>query len=456
MYTRRKLKFPILVLGDVILLYGSLFGMLWIRYPRIVFSADEWISHAIPFSILFIVWILTFISSGLYEVSVTKNEFTFSKRLARATFINALFGIILFYGIPSFQITPRINLFLVLMFSAVSIFVWRHIFNGIIARSNADRVLFFGITEDVAKLAIYLKTNPQYAFQPVLFIATDPSAPTYNLQPVYPLTGTVTDLIQRFSIDTVVAAEDTIDNKTLGKIFFDVLPSGIRFLHFPHFYEMITGKIPVFRINEYWFLENFARIQYTMYGKIKRILDIILGGTFLIPFAILTPIIALCIRIESPGPVFYRQRRLGKGNKEFVIIKFRSMISNAETGTALWADENDPRVTRVGAFLRKTRLDELPQLLNVLRGDLSFIGPRPERPEFVRTLEKEIPFYHMRHLVTPGLTGWAQINFPYGASVKDTMEKLQYDLYYIKHQSFLLDLDILLRTIVVILSGAGR
>ena len=132
------------------------------------------------------------------------------------------------------------------------------------------------------------------------------------------------------------------------------------------------------------------------------------------------------------------------------------MVSDAENGRAVWADENDPRVTRVGTILRKTRLDELPQLINVLRGEMSFIGPRPERPEFVARLEKEIPFYQMRHLVTPGLTGWAQINFPYGASVKDAMEKLQYDFYYIKHSSLALDISILLRTIVVVFSGAGR
>lgn len=456
MYTRRKLKFPILVIGDIVLLYGSLFAMLWLRYPEASSVTHALRSHVVPFSILFIFWILAFVSLDLYEPSVTKNEFTFTKRLARATLMNALFGIILFYGIPSFQITPRVNLFLVLAFSAGSIFVWRHVFNGIIARSNADRVMFFGITDEVSRLAQYLRTNPQYAFQPVLFITTKPSASSADPQPTYPLNHTIKDLIKRFSVDTIVAAEDIADNKMLARVFFDVLPLGVRFINFPNFYEMITGKIPVFRINELWFLENFVRVKNAWYERVKRVLDLVLAAALCVPFFILTPLIAGCIALDSRGPIFYRQKRVGKGGVSIEIIKFRSMIADAETGKALWADENDPRVTRVGTILRKTRLDELPQLINVLRGEMSFIGPRPERPEFVARLEKEIPFYQMRHLVTPGLTGWAQINFPYGASVTDAMEKLQYDFYYIKHRSLALDISILLRTIVVVLSGAGR
>ena len=170
----------------------------------------------------------------------------------------------------------------------------------------------------------------------------------------------------------------------------------------------------------------------------------------------LFPFIAAAVKLNSPGNVFYTQKRIGKGGQMFWLLKFRSMVQDAEKDGAKWAEKEDTRITKVGNFLRKSRLDELPQLWNVLKGEMSFIGPRPERPEFVRELEKQIPFYQTRHLIKPGLTGWAQINFPYGASVEDAMEKLQYDLYYIKHRSLVLDFGVVLKTIKIVLSRGGR
>ena len=168
------------------------------------------------------------------------------------------------------------------------------------------------------------------------------------------------------------------------------------------------------------------------------------------------PLIILAIKLDSSGPIFFKQRRISQDGQIFKVIKFRSMIEEAEKNGAQWADHQDHRITKVGNFLRKTRLDELPQMWNVFIGQMSFIGPRPERIEFVQQLEKEVPYYQIRHIVKPGLTGWAQVNFHYGASVQDSIEKLQYELYYIKHRSFILDLSILLRTIKIILKGGGR
>jgi len=164
----------------------------------------------------------------------------------------------------------------------------------------------------------------------------------------------------------------------------------------------------------------------------------------------------LIIKIDSRGPVFYKQKRIGQDGRIFTVIKFRTMIEEAEKDGAQWANHEDHRITRVGRFLRKTRLDELPQLWNIFVDQMSFIGPRPERIEFVKQLEKQIPYYQMRHIIKPGLTGWAQVNFRYGASVKDSIEKLQYELYYIKHRSFILDLSIILKTIKIVLKGGGR
>ncbi|MFQ3648350.1 MAG: sugar transferase, partial [Anaerolinea sp.] len=174
-------------------------------------------------------------------------------------------------------------------------------------------------------------------------------------------------------------------------------------------------------------------------------------------YLLILPVIAIAIKRDSPGPVFYTQARVGRYGRLFNIIKFRTMITDAEKFSgAVFAGENDPRITRVGRFLRRTRLDELPQLINILRGDMSLVGPRPERPEHVARLQEKIPFYRTRHVVRPGLTGWAQVRYHYGADDHDAMVKLQYDLYYIRHQSVLLDVDILIRTVGKVLNMAGR
>lgn len=187
----------------------------------------------------------------------------------------------------------------------------------------------------------------------------------------------------------------------------------------------------------------------------KRLMDIIVSAGLLVFLMPLLFVVAIAIKLESKGPVFYRQRRVGLYGREFDVIKFRSMGTDAERAGAIWASKNDSRVTRVGKFIRKTRIDEIPQAINVLRGEMSFVGPRPERPEFVTLLEKEIPFYSDRHKVKPGITGWAQVEFEYGASVEDARVKHTYDLYYIKNFSIFLDLVILLKTVRVTLFGVG-
>jgi len=187
----------------------------------------------------------------------------------------------------------------------------------------------------------------------------------------------------------------------------------------------------------------------------KRVLDMALAGCGLFVAAPLMLLTAIAIRFDSPGPILYRQERVGEGGHVFTLFKFRSMRADAESGTPVWAKDKDDRVTRVGRFIRLTRLDELPQLWNVVRGDMSFVGPRPERPYFVQQLAAGIPFYMERHAVKPGVTGWAQVKYRYGASVEDAMEKLRYDLYYIKHLSIVFDVTIVIDTVKVILSGRG-
>ncbi len=232
--------------------------------------------------------------------------------------------------------------------------------------------------------------------------------------------------------------------------------SGIEVTDAPSFYEQVTGKLLLESITPGWFIFSNGFKVTRPARAFKRIFDKILSCIGVIVTLPLFPLIALAIKATSPGPVLFRQVRTGKHEKEFVLYKFRTMRTNAETNTgAVWAQKDDPRVTPVGKFLRKSRLDELPQLFNVLKGDMSFIGPRPERPEFVEKLKERIPYYSHRHFVKPGITGWAQIKYPYGASVEDALEKLRYDLYYIKNLSITLDLLIFFETIKVILYSRG-
>ena len=245
-----------------------------------------------------------------------------------------------------------------------------------------------------------------------------------------------------------------------GNLFTDELLKckvlGINILEYPHFFELLTGKLMVEDISPSWFLQADG-FQITQYIKFyKRLTDFILAFFGLLMAIPISPFVAFAIKLSSKGPVIYRQIRTGVMGEDFYILKFRTMKQDAETGTgAVWAGKDDPRITTVGRFLRKTRIDELPQLFNVLKGDMSFIGPRPERPEFVQKIQELTAFYAERHCVKPGLTGWAQIKYPYGDSFGDSIEKLRYDLFYIKNISSLLDLMIVIDTIKVILLRRG-
>ena len=206
-----------------------------------------------------------------------------------------------------------------------------------------------------------------------------------------------------------------------------------------------------------WFIFSHGFKVTWLLRQSKRIMDIVASALGLLFFLPVLPFIALAIKLESPGPILFRQTRVGEGDRLFTLLKFRSMRQNAEVSTgAVWSQENDPRITRVGNILRRTRLDEIPQLLNIFKGDMALVGPRPERPEFVGELKKLIPYYSERHYVKPGLTGWAQVCYPYGSSVNDAIEKLRYDLYYIKNISLLLDLCVIMKTFRVVLLGKGR
>ncbi len=263
------------------------------------------------------------------------------------------------------------------------------------------------------------------------------------------------ELAERLDVEEIVVATD---DRRKGLPVDDILECkmhGIRILEAADFYERQLGKIRLDTLHpsNVIFADGFTQAVIKLTEK--RILDVAASAVMLLAAMPVMLVTAIAIYLESGGPVLYRQERVGRRGKVFTLLKFRSMCQNAEANGAVWARQNDSRVTRVGGFIRKTRIDELPQLINVLKGDMSFVGPRPERPEFVAELSKAIPYYDLRHYVKPGITGWAQVLYPYGASINDSREKLQYDLYYLKNYSIFLDINILLQTIQVILWRQG-
>lgn len=254
------------------------------------------------------------------------------------------------------------------------------------------------------------------------------------------------------NFETVIFQNGLEKERRFQKIFFEGIKNEIGFLHERVAFETFAEKVFIQDLSFSWFLENVRVEEKFFYEKMKRILDILFASIFLITTLPLWLLFAFLIFLEDQGPIFLRQKRVGKNGKIFYLLKFRSMTEDAEKEGAVWAEEEDKRITKVGRFLRESHLDELPQLINILKGEISLVGPRPERPEFVGLLEKEIPFYFLRHIVKPGFTGWAQIKFRYARSIQDSLEKFQYDLYYIKNRSLFLDLKILLQTFRLLLS----
>lgn len=263
------------------------------------------------------------------------------------------------------------------------------------------------------------------------------------------------DILEDKKIDIISVEEEFM--KKYEKEFFKLKIKGYKVYCEWQLMQEIERKIYVKKIKVKWFLytEGFEILNNSFQRNFKKVCDItltIIIGIFAIPIMVIT-----CIFIRSDGgPIFFRQKRVGLGGEEFEIIKFRSMRIDAEKDGAQWATKDDIRITKVGNFIRKTRIDELPQLWNVLKGEMSFVGPRPERKVFIEQLEKELPFYNVRHSIRPGLTGWAQVMYPYGANVEDALHKLEYDLYYLKHQNFMFDMMIFFKTIKVVLSRKGR
>lgn len=398
------------------------------------------------------------ISLGLYQRGVQEQAAGFVVRLALSFLLGTVVMTLLFYAFPAIFVGRGV-LGLGLVIAFLGVLISRDIFTRFAAvDSRKRRVLVLGGGYNANRIETLLREDPSQGFMVVGYIPLGDDARLVDSFKCIKKEGSLLDLAIERDVDEIVVAVDDRRRKLPVNEILDCKMSGFQVLDLLTFFEKESAAIKIDLLHPSWifFSTRFCMSIMGLYGK--RIFDLLMSAALLVLFAPIMILVAVASLIESKGndPVLYQQLRVGQNGKLFRLYKFRSMRVDAEAdGIARWATKNDARVTRLGAFLRKTRLDELPQIFNVINGHMSLVGPRPERPEFVEQLAKKIPFYIERHRVKPGVTGWAQMLYAYGASEEDAKRKLEYDLYYVKHAGVFLDLIILLQTVEIVLLGKG-
>ena len=434
-----KLFTPLLlVLLDLITLYVSVRGAYFIRYGYWG-ATFELAMLSMACLLVFIVYVF-----NMYRVeNVSSTSLIFFNMALASLFAGILLSSIVYFGKFDINISAvwRANLVLSLIMFWVVASSYRFLLKFVLGRWQRKRVwLAIGLSDSVPQLQEALSTFPD---SPSVELVSEP---LNRYEEFIGYEGVI--------LGKSLEIESNTNEKTLMEARF----KGLQMLSLTDFYERYLLRLPVGHLKSSWLLVSggFGIAHHDLSLKLKRLIDLFVAVMGLIILWPLMLLIYFVLRVNGGGPALYSQIRVGAKGRTFTIYKFRSMYHGSEICGVRWAEQNDKRITPLGRILRATRLDELPQLWNVVKGDMSFIGPRPERPEFVAKLRKEIPFYELRHLVKPGLTGWAQVMYPYGASVEDAWRKLEYDLYYIKNYSVVMDISILFRTLRVILHAKGR
>ena len=451
---RRNLVKLTLFGGDIVLLYISLGIVLFLRYGG-PYLEQEYLAHLLPFTILYAFWGINFYVMDLYNISAPFNH----KHYLYAMLVNVGVAVLFFYAFPGLEISPKTNLALIALVFTILFYSWHFLVNKIMDTLGIRRpVVIVGSDPHARELAEKIHRNDRLGYRVAGAVRDDEEPlPPWMWNDGVTVMNDMEELkvlAREERVHTIVVSDQRFQS-VYGELY-DLIPLRINFFQLTSFWEAFDETIPIYATRETWFLENFNRGPNKAYHFIKRIVDLMFAVLLLPVILLLSLFTAILVKLTSKGPAIYKQVRVGRNEREFTIYKFRSMVVDAERNGAQWAGENDPRITPFGRFMRKTRLDELPQIINVLKGQMSFIGPRPERPEFVQELSRSIPHYHLRHLVKPGLTGWAQVKYRYGSSEEDAATKLMYDLYYVKNVSFVLDFKIALKTILIILSKGGR
>ena len=452
MRTSRYFKLGLLFCGDIVTLYLSLLVTLGIRYGGNLLGSVANINFW-PFTVVFVPWLLIFYIAGLYDLRRLRNNIEFLKTLTLCLTINIVIAVIFFYFIPAFGVAPKTNLFIFFVVFAILEIFWRRAFNhGTQGNEAPNRAILVGDGETAENIVKTISENPQLGYVIARYIPEKKAADEPQT-----LRAAVRDL----RANIIVVPRRLKREQKLLLVLYALFGQGILVVDLANFYEQVLQKVPLGDLEETWLMENIEGAGH-YYDSLKRageFLFALVVGCILLPIEIL---IVFGVKLTSRGPVLIRQKRTGKNGGVFTLFKFRSMVAlaadgQAEMNGAQWASgSNDRRVTPFGRFLRASHLDELPQLWNIVRGDLSFVGPRPERPEFVAKLKEQVPYYEMRLLIKPGVTGWAQINYRADRDVNDVRQKLQYDIYYLKNRSLVLDAAIILRTAKSLFVNPGR
>jgi sugar transferase (PEP-CTERM system associated) len=458
--SRANVRTSLLLLAEAAVVFGAIVAAVYLRLGIADAHVELMLRQGFLKAALATVFCLAaFYLFDLYDFVVMHDRRELVLRLIQALGLAWMALALAFYAFPQLMLGRGISLIALPL--ALGLMVsWRVSIHWLLGHPDfGEKILIVGSGSFAVEVAREMLNRPDAGYRIAGFVGSDPELLGKSLinPRVIGLTSELDEVVRREGIDRIIVAMGERRGQLPTNELLQLSLAGtVNIEEGASFYERVTGRVSLNMIRPSWLIFSTRGRQARISGITRNIvhrLVSLLGGLVSLPIAIVT---AILIKLESPGPVFYKQERVGKNGGTFTVMKFRSMRTDAEKAGPVWASADDDRTTRVGRVIRKLRIDEIPQFWNILRGEMDFVGPRPERPHFVSQLAEEIPYYEQRHLIAPGLTGWAQIKYPYGASIEDARQKLQYDLYYIKNQSLMLDAIILFETIKIILFGRGR
>lgn len=458
--SRANTRTTLLLLAEAIVVFGAIIGAVYLRLGTEDGHDELLVRQGLLKTALATVFCLAaFYLFDLYDFIVMHDRRELVLRLIQALGLAWIALAFAFYAFPQVMLGRGISL-IALPLALTLMVGWRVSIHWLLGHPDfGEKILIVGSGELAVEVAREMLNRPDAGYRIAGFVGTDPQMLGKSLinPRMIGLTSELHEVVKRENIDRIIVAMgERRGHLPTAELLQLSLTGKVNIEEGASFYERVTGRVSLSMIRPSWLIFSSRGRQTRISGIARNIVHRIvalIGGLLSLPIAIVT---AVLIKLESSGGVFYKQERVGKNGIPFMVMKFRSMRADAEKAGPVWASQDDDRTTRVGRFIRKTRIDEIPQFWNILRGEMDFVGPRPERPHFVSQLAEEIPYYEQRHLIAPGLTGWAQIKYPYGASIEDARQKLQYDLYYIKNQSLMLDAAILFETVKIILFGRGR
>ena len=416
----------LLLAGDTMAFLGATWLMFIVRFgwpiPNTIIT-----SHTMALILLYVIWVIILYVFNLYDFQYARPTTQTIRNIILSLVTALVSGVLLFYIIPS-SVTPKTNLLILVGFFGLLFFLWRLLYFRIFTTSFKTKIVTLGTNKETEILIQEIKKNPHLG---------------------YTFAGNFTDF--KNALNTLGDTGIIVYHPHLSSDDLTLLATTkCRALSTRDAFQNILFRIPINLVDDSVAIRIMERREGALYVIFRRLIEIIIAIAILLIFTPFIVLAFIAIKIEDRGPLFYRQTRVGLRGKYFKILKLRSMKQNAEVSGVQWADKKDPRITRVGNILRLTHLDEVPQMINILSGDIALVGPRPERPEFIENLEKQIPYYFLRHSIKPGFTGWAQIMFRYARSIMESQEKFEYDLYYLNNRNIFLDFGIILKTVQII------